>query len=44
VLDNCSESGLIILELLGDPVQHEELQRKLNLLQGVHAGLMKLSV
>ena len=42
-LDKCSESGLIFLELVGDPAQHEELSRKLNLLEGVQAKLVTLS-
>ncbi|ACR79682.1 MULTISPECIES: hypothetical protein [Kosmotoga] len=43
VLDNCSDVGLIILELVGNSEQHEELCRKLNLLDGVSAKYMDLS-
>lgn len=43
-LDNCSEIGTIILEVVGDPVKHDELTRKLNLLKGVTAELVKLEV
>lgn len=42
VLDNCSESGLIILELVGDKEKHAELERKLNLVKGVNSKLVEL--
>ncbi len=42
VLENCSESGLIFLELTGALGEHEEITRKLNLLKGVDARLVKL--
>lgn len=44
VLDNCTESGLIFLELAGDKSKHEEMARKLNLVKGVQAKLVTLSV
>ena len=44
VLDNCSESGLIFLELAGDKEKHKELQRKLELVQGVQAKLVNMAV
>jgi hypothetical protein len=44
VLENCSENGLIFLELVGDHAQHEELTRKLNLLKGVTAKLITLEL
>jgi hypothetical protein len=44
VLNDCTESGLIFLELAGDESKHEELARKLNLLKGVDAKLVNLSV
>ncbi len=44
VLDNCSESGLIFLELVGDRTKHDEMTRKLNLVKGVEAKLVTLSV
>ncbi|MCK5534149.1 hypothetical protein KAI68_03455 [bacterium] len=44
VLENCSESGLIILELVGDKSKKEEFTRKLNLLSGVTAKLVELSI
>lgn len=43
VLDNCTETGLLFLELAGnDNVKHEELERKLNLIKGVDARLVKM--
>ena len=44
VLDNCSDEGLIILELVGEADKHEELMRKLNVLNGVQAKMMSLSL
>ena len=44
VLDNCSDEGLIILELVGDPEKHEELARKLNLIKDCSAEFMRLSL
>ncbi len=44
VLDNCSDKGLLILELVGTKDQHEELSRKLNLLKGVKAQYMTLAI
>jgi hypothetical protein len=44
VLDDCSDSGLLFLELVGDDSKHKELTRKLNLLRGVRAELVQLSV
>lgn len=43
VLENCSDNGLIILELVGDPNQHKELCEKLNRIPGVKAKYMELS-
>ena len=42
VLDKCSESGLIFLELKGEKGKNEELERKLNLVKGVDAKLTVL--
>lgn len=39
----CSNSGLIILELVDDEKKHEELKEKLNQIPGVKADLMRLS-
>ncbi len=44
VLDNCSDEGLIILELVGETEKHEELSRKLNVLPGVQSKFMTLSL
>jgi hypothetical protein len=44
VLDNCSEEGLLVLELVGKPEDNEELTRKLNLLENVSAQLVTLTV
>lgn len=44
VLNNCSEQGLIILELVGDKGQHEEMSRKLDLIDGVTTELVTLSL
>ncbi|MEM4261241.1 MAG: hypothetical protein QXG00_08405 [Candidatus Woesearchaeota archaeon] len=44
VLDNCSDEGLIILELVGPKDMNEELARKLNLLDKVSAQLVHLTV
>ena len=44
VLSHCSEHGLIFCELVGDPEKQEELTRKLNLIQGVKAQLVSLSL
>lgn len=42
VLENCSDTGLVFLELLGEESKHEEMTRKLNLVKGVDAQLIKL--
>ena len=44
VLENCSESGLLFIELVGDEEKHEQLMNKLNILDGVTAKLVKLEV
>jgi hypothetical protein len=44
VLDNCSEQGLIFLELVGEEEKHAELERKLNLVSGVSAKLVKMEI
>lgn len=44
VLDDCTESGTIFIELVGDKAKHDELARKLNLLNGVKAELITLEV
>jgi hypothetical protein len=44
VLNDCSNTGLIILELVGDAEKRQELKRKLDLLPGVATSLVELSV
>ncbi len=43
-LDQCSESGLIIMELVGEKEKMDELLRKLTLLEDVSAKLITLTV
>lgn len=43
-LDQCTDDGLLFLELVGPADRHEEMARKLNLLPGVSAELVRLSV
>ncbi len=40
VLDQCSDEGLIILELVGDDSQREKLKEHLNQIDGVKAKLV----
>lgn len=44
VLDNCTEEGLLILELHGKEEQKEELARKVSVLPGVTSKLVELEV
>jgi hypothetical protein len=44
VLDNCSDSGLVILELVGEDEKKQELARKLSVLPGVSSKLIDLEV
>ena len=44
VLENCSDEGLLILELYGTDEQKEELKRKVAVLPGVNSKLVELSV
>ena len=44
VLDECTNTGLIILELVGDTKKHKELKRKLEILPGVTVKLLTVSV
>jgi hypothetical protein len=44
VLDNCSDQGLIFLELVGENTKHQELVHKLKLVKGVDAKLVSLQV
>lgn len=44
VLENCTDEGLLILELHGSEDQKQELARKVEVLDGVHSKLVELSV
>ena len=44
VMENCSDEGLLILELYGSDEQKEELKRKVSVLPGVSSKLVELSV
>lgn len=44
VLENCADSGLVILELVGEDEKKQELSRKLSVLPGVSAKLIDLEV
>lgn len=44
ILDTCTQSGLIILEVIGEEAQKLELVRKLNLLKGVVAQQINLEL
>lgn len=44
VLDECTDSGLLILEVVGDKKKHKEMARKLNLIKGVKTKFVELSV
>ena len=44
VMDNCSDEGLLILELHGTDEQKEELARKVPVLPGVSSKLVELEV
>ena len=43
VLENCSESGLIILQLVGSKAKHKQLEKLLANLPGVKAKLVEMS-
>ncbi len=44
VMDNCTEHGLLFLELAGKDADHEELTRKISLLKGVKCELVNLEL
>lgn len=44
VLENCSDQGLLILELHGKEEDKEELARKVSVLEGVSSKLIELEV
>ncbi|MEI7810844.1 MAG: hypothetical protein WCJ01_00300 [Ignavibacteria bacterium] len=44
VLENCSDRGLVMLELVGDDEQKNELARKIALIKGVSSQLVDLEI
>jgi len=42
VLDNCTQTGLVLLEMVGEDGKIEEITRKLNLVKGVQAKRLTL--
>jgi hypothetical protein len=44
VLDNCSDTGLLILELVGKQKDNKEIARKVALIPGVTSQLVELNV
>ncbi len=44
VLEDCTETGLIILDLVGEEERLQELERKLNLVKGVTARMLQLEL
>ncbi len=44
VMENCSDQGLLILELAGEREKMNELSRKISLIKGVSSKLVDLKV
>ncbi len=44
VLENCTDHGLLILELVGKEEQKKEIARKVSLIPGVSSQLVELSL
>lgn len=44
VMEDCTDEGLLILELFGDRKKMEELARKISLINGVSSKLVDLSI
>ena len=44
ILENCSDEGLVILELYGSKEQKDELARKIELIKGVSSRLVNLEI
>ena len=44
VMENCSDQGLLILELAGERKQMDELARKVSLINGVSSKLVDLKL
>lgn len=44
VQENCTENGLLFLELAGEEEQKQELARKIDLLSGISSKLIDLEI
>ena len=44
VMENCSDQGLVILELAGERKKMDELARKVSLIKGVTSKLIELKI
>ncbi len=44
VMENCSEQGLLLLELAGERKKMDELARKVSLIKGVSSKLIDLKI
>jgi len=44
VLDKCSNYGLVVLDIVGEKAKLEEMTRKLNLVKGIKAQLITISI
>ena len=44
VLDKCTDTGLVFIELVGEAEKHVEIERKLNLVKGVDARLVSMHI
>ncbi|HEX9252702.1 MAG TPA: hypothetical protein VF870_10700 [Ignavibacteriaceae bacterium] len=44
VMENCSDQGLLILELAGERKEMDELARKVSLIKGVSSKLIDLKI
>ena len=44
VMENCSDQGLLILELVGERKKMDELARKISLIKGVSSKLVDLKL
>ena len=44
ILENCSDEGLLIMELYGTEVQKSELSRKIALIPGITSQLVNLKL
>jgi len=44
VIENCSDQGLVILELSGERKKMDELARKVSLIKGVTSKLIELKI